>query len=401
MRKLRLRPFGFFGGLIIAAAVGGQVKYLPEFVGKVGIELDTANSATALYGLSTAEANQFHQNLRPLRDWILAQPAVSPPRGFKISGRMRAVQSSLCQAEPCLRVPVAGLIHLPFYEYIEFEGKRMTAPEYGNSVEFIVNEPGPSALFTYYAPDRLFTVSGTRICFQLPRLGDIQGFPAYGNGGRFVYLILTKNKKPPFLPLTQEAYLQTLIRFWEGEEAKLTQVSLDPSGDAYRQWIARKEERQKQFQQIYEKLKKYDSHNAEAFRRKSEELEKKMEEGYKKDMAKNPPKNSPPSDIRDLLSRLKGQLASMTPAQRNAQARWESGLRSADSPNGKPLVIVNPEIINPALPPTAIQLIHVFFDYDDDYYHPGMPKPDQAAARGVYALLKTSDWKALWSLLAE
>jgi hypothetical protein len=78
----------------------------------------------------------------------------------------------------------------------------MTANEYGNSVEFFVNEPGPGALFTFYAPNQLFTVSGARICFQLPR--------------------------------------------------------------------------------------------------------------------------------------LKGQLASMTPAQRNAQALWESGLTSADSPNGRP-----------------------------------------------------------------
>jgi hypothetical protein len=90
----------------------------------------------------------------------------------------------------------------------------------------------------------------------------------------------------------------------------------------------------------------------------------------------------------------------MSQAERDAQAMWDKGaLKTVDSPEGRPLVIVNPDFLDRSLPRTDIQLIQVFFNYHTDYYNPENPS-DNPAAQGVYKMKQTTDWAAIRALLA-
>jgi hypothetical protein len=413
MRKILCPLLAAIFVAIFSVTAESEEKFLPDHIGKASFRLvtNTTDITKGIYNLSDAERTAFHENLRKLGKLLLAQPALSPPRGFNSRGRMMAVKSRLCPKAPCPKVPVAGWIEMPFLEWIEFEGKPITPPEFGNWITINVNDPESGALISSYSPTlhqtpNLMDMQGPVIFFQPPVLREVGGFRLYGaNPGNDDFLILTKSEKPFFLPLRQEDYLRVLIYYWEKEESKFSQQSQDPMGDSYRKWLATLEERQTNARRSYETFKKYDAAKAEKFLRDAEKTEQELTEMFRKEAEKASGHNQTFIDyineLRDWISRQKARLSTMTQAERDAQARWDKGaLKTVDSPEGTPLVIVNPDFLNLSLPRTEIQLILAFFNYRTDYYNPDNPS-DNPAAQGVYKMKQTSDWAAIRALLAR
>lgn len=311
---------------------------------------------------------------------------------------MEIRESSLCPQHSCRNAPVASELVTNFHHWMERDGKLIRGPSDDHGVIVYINDPEPPMLrSTFSASVETFRdVAGPTVLTQPNRLGEIQGLTIWGlKRGWPDYLVLARSTKPLFLPLTQEVYLQMLIRVWEKADADLAQGSQSPAGEAYRNWLAERKQRQKAYQDISQQMKETNPQKAEQYLREMEKTEREVGERPRKDAEKNPPKVSPPLQI---LSRLKAMQATTPPAKRQAQARYTTDLTSPDDPKGWPLVTVNPEIINRALPRTAVQLIEVFFISDPPWSPLENPDP---SARGVSEMEQTSNWAALRELLAK
>ncbi len=105
------------------------------------------------------------------------------------------------------------------------------------------------------------------------------------------------------------------------------------------------------------------------------------------------------------MQRLKQKLATMSSAERSAQARhfrdrpWES----VDSAEGEPLVVLNPHLLDRALPPSAIQIIVADFNYVRDVEKGKQLRADAAVATNlaISRMKNESRWSALKALMPE
>ena len=124
------------------------------------------------------------------------------------------------------------------------------------------------------------------------------------------------------------------------------------------------------------------------------------------DIGKDP--SFPP---RRRLERYRAVLAAMSPAERQSQAMYlrkeddpfEPDLALNGSPYAWPLVVVNPDWYDPALPRSAVQLISVIFDYATSF-DPDHPMPDDdggVESLRLSGMKGTCDWKAVRSLLGH
>lgn len=406
----------------------GQVRYLPDHIGKAyRFELCSPWYPFALtdpYGLTATETKAMNQAMQQVADFLLAQPAVSPPRGFMANGDMRIVESSLCPKAPCRNVPIPGWVEMRFFECIEFEGKPLCggrAAEFGNSVDVWINTPAVAHLEVDPHRQLFDNTRGPTLLRQTKNYGEIQGLTWYGESrGGFDYLVAARSPKPFFLPVNQETYVPMLIRYWEKKEAELVADSQkkNPYADdaAYQKWLAQRGELLRQAKAFCELLRKGGNpKEADECLRKVEKndeetgknLKMMIESAKKSDTQMAVGISDALQDVRDVLDRLRMQQANMTPAERRTQARWDSSLKFSDDLEGRPLVMVNPEIIDRTLPRTAVQLIVVSFHTDRDWYpflHPedqSSARPGSAAALGLFKLQQTSNWGTLQDLLAK
>jgi hypothetical protein len=395
--------------MFCVTALPQEGRYLPDFTGKVTLPLDLRDPAQ--YHLSAVETSALRQNLQRLKDLLLAQPALNPPRGVEFNGDIRIAWTSLCPEPPCPNVSVASNLHARFLEYFEYNGKPALPNEAEAVMDLHINDPEETLGSSNLAAS-MKNLKGRWVFFQLPKIGEIQGYPLYRNyPDNLNILILTKSPKPYWLPLTQEEFLQMKIRDTEEELAKMAKVSHDPAGDAYRQWVAGQPERNKIHREVYEQTKKTNPQWAEKSLEESEKTEATVTEGLRKYMEKNPPQARSYLELafERRLARHKAVLASMTPGQRQAQVRYfpsrdpiEPDLLPLDSELGTPLVIANPNFMNRSLPPTAIQLIAVFFRYGPhfDPTNKDEGRDENPANLRLLEMEQKSNWTAISSILS-
>ena len=170
-------------------------------------------------------------------------------------------------------------------------------------------------------------------------VGEIQGFPIYRNSDGSEFIVLCRTGKPYWLPITREQYVSSWIKTIEADIAE----------------------------------------------------------------------SGPIPDHLERLKRHKNAIARMSAAERQSQARhqwgedpYEPPLAPVGSQEGDPLITANPQWYNPSLPRTAFQIITVKFLYRGDL-DPDNPKPTDTGlitALRLWETLRTSDWKAISSVLA-
>jgi hypothetical protein len=112
------------------------------------------------------------------------------------------------------------------------------------------------------------------------------------------------------------------------------------------------------------------------------------------------------ASVRDIMERLKQKLATMSSAERSAQARHlrNRPWGSVDSSEGEPLVAFNPDLLDPALSPAAIQIIVADFNYVREIEQgKELRKATMAVATnlGVSRMKNESRWSALKALMPE
>ena len=116
----------------------------------------------------------------------------------------------------------------------------------------------------------------------------------------------------------------------------------------------------------------------------------------------------PSNQCRVRLEHHKAALAALSPAERRAPAMYlrnenpfDPDLASPGAAGSWPLVVVNPQWFDPALPRSAFQFIAVTFEYGAGF-DPDNPKPDDVGSVESVRLSdmkRTTDWKAVAALL--
>ena len=338
-------------GFAVLGARGGPVllssvnKYLVNAPGQADIRISTGYDR--IYKLDDADLAAYRQSRQRLVDLLLALPGIKSPHGVSLIGLARACPPLALEVpdHPAWPVPTICIIH--FNGICERDGK----PDWGSDspIEMTVDLNDPeNAGFQMYGGERWTDSQGRTIYYQANRVGDIQGFPVYRprNQGDKELLIVSLNRRPIWLPLSNEEFLKAMIRRMEKDLVEDGEIGKDPS--------------------------------------------------------------FPP---RRRLERHKAFLAALSPARRQAQAMY---LRNADdpfepdlalqgSPEAWPLVIVNPEWYDSALPRSAVQFVSVLFNYATSF-DPDDPKPDEdggVESLRLSGLKGTCDWKAIGSLLGH
>jgi len=104
------------------------------------------------------------------------------------------------------------------------------------------------------------------------------------------------------------------------------------------------------------------------------------------------------------INNMRAALAKMSPEGRREQAIYQEHydssplLATRGTKEAEPLVVPNPELFDPALPRTAIQLVIAEFRSAWNFKD---PKPDQGNYIRVHhaETLETSDWQAISAVL--
>jgi hypothetical protein len=218
--------------LIPTSGWAGESKFLLNSVGDVRYIVETAN--TVKYRLSPAEAKAFHQQLQRLGDLLKAQPVFNPPHGVQIRARALADDPIWGVKPPYSGIPVVSIAFWSFQQFEDVNGKPTPWTETPTEMIVITNNLDGILGGDLRVNDGLKDSRGNWILLQLPKVGELHGFPVYRNFKRGDTLVLTRRRKPYWLPVSQEEYLKAAIRQTEEWMVKTPPPSNDPYGDAYR-----------------------------------------------------------------------------------------------------------------------------------------------------------------------
>jgi hypothetical protein len=211
--------------------------------------------------------------------------------------------------------------------------------------------------------------------FPAPRLiGYEAGFPVYDTG----FLVMTKIKRPLWIPVSQERFIRNYIRESKAQLAKSREQAA--RGTPYEQWLKEEPQRcnergetARRLEEDYQRLKKSDPQAAENMRRSMlqtlqlmEQTEKEAGERMKAEDASFREGTRKGLEFQEqFIGKLEAELASLSPAERAAPAyvfgeragRRPSGLVDAITRGCEMLVETNRDFFDPNLPQSAVQLI--------------------------------------------
>ena len=129
----------FLLGTVCAPAQ--EIKYLPDQPGNVKVPLEEGN--LSLYKLTKAEAAGFVRNLTCLRDLLVAQPALTPPRGFGVEYGWLRPGSDYREWPGMLKEPVRASGFLKYQDYFldDRTGRPTWTPLTRFGLQVDVNDP--------------------------------------------------------------------------------------------------------------------------------------------------------------------------------------------------------------------------------------------------------------------
>lgn len=231
-------------------------------------------------------------------------------------------------------------------------------------------------------PSRLAAIHVMDEIWIGPRLvSEFFGHPVYRlNDGHREITVITKKNVPPYLPVSRENFILTLINHFEqtisaGEsqasrpESETIILVSNPTD---------KERRKKAFDKDYENLFRFDPLLAKKLNDNYLEAEKRLEQAKSDTAAAFTMANFIRMQMvvwQEGIRKLRAELNAMSPLERRAQAHWSdsetlntSGLTPPGHPGSFPLVRINPDILDDTLPDTDIQLITVEWGIETEPY---------------------------------
>ena len=292
----------------------GERPCLPEQVG-TWTPNRVAVDGGRQYGLTDAQSRLVLGKLDRLVADLRALPAFNPALGIRTE-----VSRDFCCPFYCQRQKACGSqpayarlwMLLPYYEQAR-SGAPVTDPENRAEIEFTFNNPG-----TIFNSSAITLRDGRRAAFAPIPFREVNGVMLYRNqSGSDLYAFVSRGNRPLWVPVSRQAYLETLLAQRDSIMAENTKGLTDPK--------------------MLEMVRSTDQY---------------------------------------LGAPVRAQLKALSPAERTSQA-WVSTsdelLRPAGSPDARPLVVYNPDYVDRARPRTDIQFIVVRLEGLD--LESGLPPP--------------------------
>jgi hypothetical protein len=225
-------------------------------------------------------------------------------------------------------------------------------------------------------------------------------------------IYFAKRDRPLWIPVTREQFLQDMMHDREGEVARQAEGSkkLAPCDQAYKDWMARADERRKSTEESYQRLKKTNPAEAERFRADMEKMEADMPAGLKKNQAlcEADRKWRAEHTADPELERLRAELAGMTPTERASQAwtkkafDYPSPFVPANTKDARAVVRFNPDYFDLSRPRADIQLITVFLEsVPENLREPPLTDWDSLGLVRLWEFLNQVDWQQLAAMISE
>ncbi|MFA5911631.1 MAG: hypothetical protein WC815_22870 [Vicinamibacterales bacterium] len=358
-----------------------------------------------ILGFTLADTNAFKTRLQHIADLFRASPVWNPPMGVdpSLSGSLFGPSAYSPSAKKLKNQPIGGTIMMgsfEHYEVIRTTGGQERRERYiGDETPHIMLDvnwlPRGSGVNMPGDEDGEFFLEPVRTA-------EIGGFPAYGD-----MLVITKNGRPIWTPVSRERYLKAFIAKRRPDAVNAERYIADQQRQ-YDAFVApaAAAARQAKYQAAIDKMAPKGAAAVEHERRYWERDEADAIAGLKK-AASRDLKVSALAGVLAGLKAAEDQLAAMTPAERGGAAclledttdATGSGLVAMATPRCLPLVTRNPDFFDPQLPRSVPQIIvaHRFRPLEKTWKE-GRPTGDKKGNLDVwttYEVFRQTDWQKL------
>lgn len=394
----RTTAAALLGALLLAAAPchAAEGENLAERTGKWTFTMN--EPGPDMKKLGAARLKSVRGNLQEIVRQITALPVMSPPKGFEArfwgsaNGRDRY---DICTGKKCPPSRPNGVLALMIGSYGESEGRVKAAFNRPATMDIAVNNLG--IVFS-----SLPVLNRDNEGFLLPepqRDGERQGMPVYRNNGRVV-AVLTRSNTPLWLPVSRERYLQASITKLARETGQTVTAEVAEKkvgkGKKGKKVVVEPDETtpvKRGMPIIIEEGRSWiDPATQQEWVERSRTLSSDM--------------SKPLEIMKERLLALQQELASLTPEQRQQQARVDiAALSSGESPSllppdsGSGVGVVTPNFgfFNRQLPVDAVQLVTFQWKFDGEpAYDPEQPGISENLHNGkLLEIYRGVDWRKL------
>jgi len=300
----------------------------------------------------------------------------------------------------------------------EQESKLTASVEIAFSPYFLLRDEalidfGNSTIFNIYL-NNPYNIAGT------PLMADIYPCPKKVDTfyGTDVYItdreevtIFNYSGKPVFLPVSQEEFIQTLIRYWkskiEADESENQDYLAENENFNSKEALKQRDE---EMELAYRELLKYDKQAAEELKKEFEEV-KKLAAEYMEETNIGEVMSGSVSFDREQITKLEQELAEMSSYERKRQAFYSlaalenfdnvSGLLpESHKNNGDALVRINPQLVDDNI--DKIQLVSIQWHLKNNQHYDSPRLITISSDPGYITdnkILKLYSDKVLWSNL--
>jgi len=305
--------------------------------------------------LTGPQEGVLNAELKDIFDVFRSAAPLDPPRGYRV-----VAGGALCDEHSCpAGAPATALMSVvmhPFLRNIKTGVISQAGLKFdGASIDVELNRVRV-AWRPYDA--------GANLLIEPAVTGHVAGYPVYEHR----YLVVTKNPRPLYVPLTQEEYIRGRITHQKAALGDTRETIA--KGSPLAQWLANRKATTDAFMEGNAILAQTDPAKAaqqrKDYQRGMDETERMLRSQESANTgALTDASNRSTGTIHALESELAGLSAkdraapAYLPTGRNSSRR-ASGLASGpDGANTQMLIVPNPAFFDPALPRTAIQVITI------------------------------------------
>ncbi|HOI44631.1 MAG TPA: hypothetical protein PLX50_03350 [Candidatus Aminicenantes bacterium] len=339
-----------------------KTVFLPYAAGAVTVS-DGGTYDAYNDGFNQNEAKALSFKLAGAIEAIEKSPPLSPPQGVDIKIRqINYVLPSPISGKPGL----TGSIMMGFFALIQKDGDKFSGSETNTAVQVFFNDPG-KIVNTPAVIDHIY--------IQPEKVGELWGQPVYFING-VESIVIHKKDTPPWLPVTKRECLAAIIDSLQNsidkeKAARRVKGAGRPASDATDEGGAKRKE---SFVKAYEILLARDPEAAERLRKTFEEVEAGLSRASSKKKTNITPEETLSGVAGDLINRkarIERELNGMSAEERKRQAYKAYtgdniklsgriyGLADRMVPGARPMVKINPALIDDDRPDSDIQLIAV------------------------------------------
>jgi len=328
-------------------------EMLPNQIGT--IEIKTYYDETYTKTLPANTMALYSGKLDKLISAFKSHPLFNPPKGFDVHFNKRIekwnkeyMPAGFWNSD---ELKITSNLEISLAPYFKIGGKAVTDFHIASIFCIYLNDPyniagTPLMADIYTCPQVIDSFHGHSVC--MTNRGEVT--------------IINFTGKPLFIPVSQEDFINTLIKYW-GNKIKKVYKEQGINRENEEQFFSdeAKKQRDAEFLQAYKELIKYDKNAAEELKKNYEETSQQLNV--------NPDNNS---DIavfeKEQIRRLKEELQNMSTAEKKRQGYYNleamekfnnaSGLLPKKYINsGDALVRINPNLVQDN--PNKVQLVSI------------------------------------------